>query len=105
MQFDLDRNIDAAAQDVQAAINAASGQLPRPAEPADLSESQSGGPADPDRGSDSDMLPLTQVDDFADNMLAQQISQIVGVAQVTIGGEQKPAVRVRSTRPSSPRWA
>ncbi len=43
----------------------------------------------------SDTLPLTTVDDFADNVVAQQISQITGVAQVIIGGEQKPAVRVQ----------
>jgi hydrophobe/amphiphile efflux-1 (HAE1) family protein len=43
----------------------------------------------------SDSLPLTQVDDYADNVLAQQISQVPGVAQVTIGGEQKPAIRLQ----------
>ena len=43
----------------------------------------------------SDTLPLTTVDDYADNVLAQQISQITGVAQVTIGGEQKPAIRIQ----------
>ena len=43
----------------------------------------------------SDTLPLTTVDDFADNVVAQQISQITGVAQVIIGGEQKPAIRVQ----------
>jgi hydrophobic/amphiphilic exporter-1 (mainly G- bacteria), HAE1 family len=96
VQFDLDRNIDAAANDIQAAINAASGQLPlglpspptyRKVNPADspillLSVT-------------SDTLPLTEVDDNADIKLAQQISQISGVGQVTIGGEQKPAIRVQ----------
>ena len=43
----------------------------------------------------SDTLPLTTVDDYADNVIAQQISQIPGVAQVMIGGEQKPAIRVQ----------
>src|SRR5262249_36225019 len=43
----------------------------------------------------SDSLPLTTVDDFADNVVAQQISQIGGVAQVVIGGEQKPAIRIQ----------
>ena len=43
----------------------------------------------------SDTLPLTEVDDNADTKLAQQISQISGVGQVIIGGEQKPAVRVQ----------
>jgi hydrophobic/amphiphilic exporter-1 (mainly G- bacteria), HAE1 family len=96
VQFDLDRNIDAAANDIQAAINAASGQLPpnlpspptyRKVNPADspillLSVT-------------SDALPLIEVDDNADTMLAQQISQISGVGQVTIGGEQKPAIRIQ----------
>ena len=46
-------------------------------------------------GVHSDSLPLTVVDDYADTILAQQISQISGVAQVSIGGEQKPSVRVQ----------
>ena len=46
-------------------------------------------------GVHSDSLPLTVVDDYADTILAQQISQISGVSQVSIGGEQKPAVRVQ----------
>jgi hydrophobe/amphiphile efflux-1 (HAE1) family protein len=96
LQFDLNRNVDAAAQDVQAAITAAGRQLPttltspptyRKVNPADspiliLS-------------AHSDTLPLTTVDDYADTVVAQQISQITGVAQVIIGGEQKPAVRVQ----------
>src|SRR5262245_50496168 len=96
IQFDLDRNIDGAANDVQAAINAASGQLPQalpsppifrkvnPAESPILLLSVT-----------SDTMPLTEVDDNADIKLAQQISQIGGVGQVTIGGEQKPAIRVQ----------
>ena len=96
VQFDLDRNIDGAANDIQAAINAASAQLPvnlpspptyRKVNPADspillLSVT-------------SDALPLTEVDDNADIELAQQISQISGVGQVSIGGEQKPAIRIQ----------
>jgi hydrophobic/amphiphilic exporter-1 (mainly G- bacteria), HAE1 family len=95
VQFDLDRNIDGA-NDIQAAINAASAQLPvnlpspptyRKVNPADspillLSVT-------------SDALPLTEVDDNADIELAQQISQISGVGQVSIGGEQKPAIRIQ----------
>ena len=42
----------------------------------------------------SDALPLTEADDYAENILSQQISQIAGVAQVLIGGQQKPAIRV-----------
>ena len=96
LQFELNRSIDAAATDVQAAINAASGQLPanlptpptyRKVNPADrpiliLTAS-------------SDSIPITQVSDFADTVLAQQISQISGVGQVNIFGQQKPAVRIQ----------
>jgi HAE1 family hydrophobic/amphiphilic exporter-1 len=96
LQFDLNRPIDAAALDVQAAINASTGQLPanlpnpptfRKVNPADspimLLTVQ------------SKTLPLTQVNDYADNILAQQISQINGVGLVNIGGAQKPAVRIQ----------
>ena len=96
LQFELNRNVDAAAQDVQAAITAASRQLPltltapptyRKVNPADSPILI--------LAAHSDSMPITQVDDFADNVIAQQISQITGVAQVIIGGEQKPAIRVQ----------
>ena len=96
LQFDLDRNIDAAAQDVQTAITAAAGQLPKNLPtPADLQEDQSRRLPDHHSAGHSDVLPLTTVDDYAENVLAQQMSQIPGVAQVNIGGQQKPAVRVQ----------
>ncbi|HJZ32002.1 MAG TPA: efflux RND transporter permease subunit [Hyphomicrobiaceae bacterium] len=96
VQFDLDRNIDAAANDIQAAINAASGQLPQdlPSPPTYRKVN----PADSPiliLSVTSDTMPLIDVDDNADTKLAQQISQISGVGQVTIGGEQKPAVRIQ----------
>jgi HAE1 family hydrophobic/amphiphilic exporter-1 len=96
VQFDLDRNIDAAANDIQAAINAASGQLPQnlPSPPTYRKVN----PADAPillLSATSDTLPLTEVDDNADTKLAQQISQISGVGQVSIGGEQKPAIRIQ----------
>jgi multidrug efflux pump subunit AcrB len=96
LQFDLDRNVDAAAQDVQAAITAANRQLPTnlPSPPTYRKVN----PADSPIlviAAYSDTLPITTVDDFADTVAAQQISQIKGVAQVVIGGEQKPAVRVQ----------
>ncbi|MBF9233433.1 multidrug efflux RND transporter permease subunit [Microvirga alba] len=96
IQFDLDRDIDAAAQDVQAAINAASGRLPKnlPNPPTYRKVN----PADVPIliiSVTSESLPLTEVDDNADTKLAQQVSQISGVAQVTIGGEQKPSIRVQ----------
>ena len=96
LQFTLDRNIDAAEQDVQAAINAASSVLPRtlPVPPI-YSKSN---PADTPiltLSVASDTLPLSQVDDFADSILAQKISQVSGVGLVTLNGGQKPAVRVQ----------
>jgi multidrug efflux pump subunit AcrB len=96
LQFDLDRNVDAAAQDVQAAISAAGRQLPAnlPAPPIYRKVN----PADSPilvLAAHSDTMPITAVDDLADTVAAQQISQVNGVAQVVIGGEQKPAVRIQ----------
>ena len=96
IQFDLNRNIDGAANDVQGAINAASGQLPKslPSPPTYRKVN----PADSPillLSATSDTLPLTTVSDAVDAQLAQQISQISGVAQVIIGGQQKPSVRVQ----------
>ncbi|MDR3522538.1 MAG: efflux RND transporter permease subunit [Acetobacteraceae bacterium] len=96
LQFDLDRNIDAAALDVQAAIQAAGGQLPKtlPSPPTFRKVN----PADAPiyiLAVQSDTLPLIDVDEAADTILAQQLSQISGVSQVLIGGEQKPSVRVQ----------
>ncbi|SFH77756.1 hydrophobic/amphiphilic exporter-1, HAE1 family [Collimonas sp. OK307] len=96
LQFDLNRSIDAAALDVQAAITAASGQLPAnlPSPPTFRKVN----PADSPilvLSVQSDALPLIQVNDYADNILAQQISQIPGVGLVNIGGVQKPSVRIQ----------
>jgi multidrug efflux pump len=96
LQFALDRDIDAAEQDVQAAINAASNLLPRTL-PAPPTYSKSN-PADQPiltLAVTSPTLPLAQIDDVADSVLAQKISQVSGVGLVTIGGGQKPAVRVK----------
>jgi HAE1 family hydrophobic/amphiphilic exporter-1 len=96
IQFDLNRNIDGAANDVLAGINAAGGQLPKnlPSPPTYRKVN----PADSPillLSATSDSLPLTTVSDSVDAQLAQQISQISGVAQVTIGGQQKPSIRVQ----------
>ena len=96
LQFNLERNIDAAAQDVQSAITAAGGQLPKnlPAPPSYRKVN----PADSAiliLAVHSDVLPVTQVDDYAETVIAQQLSQLPGIAQVTVGGQQKPAVRVQ----------
>ncbi|MEA2748087.1 MAG: multidrug efflux pump [Myxococcales bacterium] len=96
LQFALERNIDAAEQDVQAAINAASNLLPR-ALPAPPTYSKSN-PADAPvltLSVSSTSLPLTQVNDTADSVLAQKIAQVSGVGLVTLNGSQKPAVRVQ----------
>ena len=96
LQFELDRNIDAAATDVLAAINAASGALPTnlPNPPTFRKTNPADRPIMIITAT-SDTLPLTVVSDYADNILAQQISQIRGVGQVDIGGQQKPAVRIQ----------
>src|SRR6059058_1451274 len=96
IQFDLNRSIDGAANDVQGAINAAGGQLPKnlPSPPTYRKVN----PADSPiliLSATSDTLPLTSVSDAVDAQLAQQISQISGVAQVFIGGQQKPSIRVQ----------
>jgi hydrophobe/amphiphile efflux-1 (HAE1) family protein len=96
VQFDLDRNIDGAAGDIQAAINAASAQLPKtmPGPPTYHKVNPSDAPV-MILAAQSDALPLTETDDYAENVLSQQISQISGVSQVVIGGQQKPSVRVQ----------
>src|SRR5213594_4083367 len=96
LQFNLDRDIDAAAQDVQAAMNAANGYLPKGMpNPPTYSKVN---PADTPILSleiTSDSLPLEKVNDLADTVLAQKLSEVTGVGLVTIEGNQKPAVRVR----------
>jgi hydrophobe/amphiphile efflux-1 (HAE1) family protein len=96
VQFDLSRNIDAAAQDVQAALNAAAGNLPRnlPHPPT----YEKANPADfqiMSLAATSDLLPLREVDRYADSYIAQQLSRVPGVGLVDLHGEQKPAVRVQ----------
>ena len=95
LQFVLDRDIDAAAQDVQAMMNAANGVLPRMPNPPTYSKVN---PADTPILTlriTSDTLPLDKVNDLADTVLAQKLSEVTGVGLVTIEGNQKPAVRVR----------
>jgi multidrug efflux pump len=95
LQFVLDRDIDAAAQDVQAAMNAAGGYLPKTPTPPIYSKVN---PADSPILTleiTSDTMPLEKVNDLADTVLAQKLSEVTGVGLVTIEGNQKPAVRVR----------
>ncbi|WP_079227723.1 efflux RND transporter permease subunit [Pseudomonas putida] len=96
LQFDLDRDIDGAAQDVQAAINTASASLPttmttpprlnkvNPSEATVLSIAVT-----------SPVRTLPELDRYVDNYIAQQLSQVPGVGMIDFHGEQKPAVRVR----------
>src|ERR1700693_4412542 len=96
IQFDLNRNIDLAAQDVQAAIAAASKPLPQPMTAPPTYKKLN--PADAPiliLSARSDTMPLTLVDQYADSYLAQQISQVSGVVQVALGGEQRPSIRVQ----------
>ena len=96
IQFDLERNIDSAAGDVQAAINSATGQLPRnlPSPPNYYKVNPSEAPI-MILAVQSDSVPMIEVNDYADTVLAQQISQLSGVGQVFIAGERKRAVRVQ----------
>jgi hydrophobic/amphiphilic exporter-1 (mainly G- bacteria), HAE1 family len=95
LTFDLDRSIDGAALDVQSAISSAQKKLPP-----QLTETpnfRKVNPADSPIlfvGLSSKTLPLTTVDDYGEQIFAQQISQIAGVAQVVIFGQQKFAVRI-----------
>ncbi len=96
IQFDIDRDINGAAHDVQAAINAATVDLP-----ADLPTRpyyKKFNPADApimQIALSSATLSTAQIYDAADTILAQRLSQSPGVAQVTVNGSEKPAVRIR----------
>src|SRR5579863_6464156 len=96
VQFDLNRNIDAAANDIQAAINAAAGQLPKdlPSPPTYRKVNPSDTPI-LILSVQSDVAPIIDVDDAAENVLAQHLSQISGVSLVRVGGQVTPAVRVQ----------
>ncbi|MGN7979660.1 efflux RND transporter permease subunit [Burkholderia sp. 22313] len=96
IQFDLSRDINSAAQDVQTAINAAGGTLPKNLPNPPTYEKVN--PADFTLLSlalTSPSLTLTQLDSYAENFLAQQISQMPGVGLVDFHGQQRPSVRIR----------
>ncbi|HVA93671.1 MAG TPA: efflux RND transporter permease subunit [Candidatus Dormibacteraeota bacterium] len=95
LQFDLSRNIDSAAVDVQTAMSAAAKQLPSnlPSPPTFRKVN----PADQaifGLAVTSPTLPLYEVDKYAENLIAEQMSEVAGVAQVTVNGAAKYAVRV-----------
>ena len=96
LQFDLDRNIDAAAQDVQSALSVAQRRLPD--EMPDPPSYRKVNPADAPvmfLALTSDVLPLSTVDDYAETQVAERISTVPGIAQVQVFGQQKYAVRVQ----------
>ena len=95
LQFELSRDVDAAARDVQAAINAARGQLPAnlPSNP----NYRKVNPADSPAliiALTSDTIPRSQIYDITSTVLAQNLAQVRGVGQVNVGGGALPAVRV-----------
>jgi multidrug efflux pump len=94
LQFGLDRNIDAAARDVQAAINAARSQLPAnlPGNPTYRKLNPADAPVII-LALTSDTVPLPRIYDAADSVLAQKLSQVEGVGQAFVGGGARPAVR------------
>ena len=95
LQFVLDRDINAAARDVQASINAARGQLPPdlPGNPTYRKVNPADAPA-MILSMTSDTVPRARLYDFASSVVAQRLSQIEGVGQVNVGGGALPAVRV-----------
>src|SRR5205823_9055638 len=97
LRFSLDLNLDAAEQQVQAAINAAGNLLPSdlPAPPIYAKVNPADAPI-LTLALTSKTLPLTQVEDFADTRLAQKISQLTGVGLVSVSGGHRPAVRIQA---------
>jgi multidrug efflux pump len=97
LRFDLDREVDGAAQDVQAAINAAASTLPNdlPYPPTFAKVN----PADTPVltvALTSETMPIREVSDLADTLAAQRLAEVVGVGRVSVGGGVKPAVRVQA---------
>ncbi|MDQ0472008.1 efflux RND transporter permease subunit [Labrys wisconsinensis] len=96
IQFTLERDIDAAAQEVQAAINSVSGRLP--GDMPNLPTWRKVNPTDSPvmvLSVTSDAMPITTLSDLIETRLARRLGQIDGVAQIFIAGQQKPAVRIR----------
>ncbi|HCN62866.1 MAG TPA: acriflavine resistance protein B [Pseudomonas sp.] len=98
LQFTLDKSIDTAAQEVQAAINTASGKLPK--DMPTLPTWRKVNPADSPvliLSISSLQMPGTELSDYVETLLARQISQIDGVGQINITGQQRPAIRVQAS--------
>ncbi|GLK75118.1 acriflavine resistance protein B [Methylopila jiangsuensis] len=97
LRFDLDRDIDGAAQDVQAAINAANSTLPRnlPYPPVFSKVNPANTPV-LSLALTSETLPMREVSDLADTLVAQRLAEVAGVGRVAIGGGVKPAIRIQA---------
>src|SRR5512144_2231079 len=96
VQFDLARNIDGAARDVQAAINAAQSDLPGdlPSRPSFRKSNPASTPI-MILALTSETVPPSALYDAADTVIAQRLSQVDGVAEVSVNGAEQPAVRIR----------
>src|SRR6266705_463823 len=97
LQFELNRDIDAAAQDVQASINAAGSTLPRnlPYPPTYAKVNPADAPI-VTLALTSPTIPLRQLSDLADTMMAQRLSSVPGVGHVAVEGGIRPAVRIQA---------
>lgn len=98
LQFTLDKSIDTAAQEVQAAINTAAGKLPK--DMPTLPTWRKVNPADSPvliLSVNSTQMPGTELSDLVETLLSRQISQIDGVGQINITGQQRPAIRVQAS--------
>lgn len=98
LQFTLDKSIDTAAQEVQAAINTAAGKLPK--DMPTLPTWRKVNPADSPvliLSVNSSQMPGTELSDLVETLLSRQISQIDGVGQINITGQQRPAIRVQAS--------
>lgn len=98
LQFTLEKSIDTAAQEVQAAINTAAGKLPD--DMPSLPTWKKVNPADSPvliLTINSSQMPGTELSDYVETLLARQISQIDGVGQINITGQQRPAIRVQAS--------
>lgn len=96
LQFDLEQNVDAAAQEVQSAINNVSGKLPQ--DMPSLPKWKKVNPADMPvlvLILKSDYLPLTQLSDLAENTITKQLNQIPGIAEFNLIGQQRPAINIK----------
>jgi HAE1 family hydrophobic/amphiphilic exporter-1 len=95
LQFALDRNIDAAAQDVQAAISQAMRNLPPGIQPPSFQKVNPAAQSILYFTLTSDQMPLSELNEYGETMMAQRISMVPGVAQVQVFGSQKYAVRIQ----------